>query len=58
MELSSQQEASFALQAQIEGVTTEHSSLRKEIEKLEGELEALSDPDFSLENFGFLTNIL
>ena len=58
MEFSFQQEASSDLQAQIEGVTVEHSSLRKEIEKLEGELEALSDPDFSLENFSFLTNIL
>ena len=58
VELSPQQEASFALQAQIEGVTVEHSSLRKEIEKLEDELGALSDLEFSLENFSFLTNIL
>ena len=58
VELSPQQEASFALQAQIEGVTVEHSSLRKEIEKLEDELGALSDSEFSLENFSFLTNIL
>ena len=58
MELTSQQEASFALQTQLEVVTTECNSLRKEIEKSEGELGALSDPNFSLENFSFLTNIL
>ena len=58
MELTSQQEASSALQTQLEGVTVEHNSLKKEIEKLEGELEALSDPDFSLENIISLTNIV
>ena len=58
VELSFEQEASSAHQTQIEGVTTECSSLRKEIEKLECELGALSNPDFSLENFSFLTNIL
>ena len=58
MELTSQQEASFALQTQLEGVTVEHNSLKKEIEKLGGKLGALSDPDFSIENFSFLTNIL
>ena len=57
MELTSQQEASSTLQTQL-GVTVEYNSLRKEIEKLEGKLGALSDPDFSLENFTFLTNIL
>ena len=58
MELTSQQEASSAFQSQLEGITAEHISLKKEIEKLEGELRALSDPDFSLENFNSLTNIL
>ena len=58
VELTSQQEASSALQAQLEGVIAKCNSLKKEIEKLEGELGALSDPNFSLENFNFLTNIL
>ena len=48
----------FYLQAQLEGVIAKCNSLKKEIEKLEGELGALSDPNFSLENFNFLTNIL
>ena len=47
VELTSQQEASSALQAQLEGVIAERNSLKKEIEKLEGELGALSDPNFS-----------
>ncbi|KAL4599353.1 hypothetical protein ACB092_11G120600 [Castanea dentata] len=58
VELASKQEVSSALQAQLEDVTVERSSLRKEIEKLEGELGALSHPDFSFENIGFLTNII
>ena len=58
VELSSQQEASPALQTQIEGVIIECKSLREEIEKLESKLGALSYLDFSLENFSFLTNIL
>ena len=58
VELSSKQEVNSALQAQLEGVTAEHSSLRKEIEKLEGELGALSHPDFSFENISSLTNII
>ena len=58
VEITSQQEASSAFQAQLEGVTIEPNSLKKDIEKLEGELGALSDPDFSLENFSFLTNII
>ena len=58
MELTSQQEASFSLQTQLEGVIVERNSLNKEIEKLEGKLRALSDPDFSLENFSSLTNII
>ena len=58
MELSSQQEASSALQTQLEGVIVERNSLRQEIEKLEGEPRALSNPDFSLENFSYLTNII
>ena len=57
MELTPQQEASSTLQTQIEGVTAEHNSLKKENEKLEGELGALSDSDFFLENFSSLTNI-
>ena len=57
VELTPQQEASSTLQTQIEGVTAEHNSLKKEIEKLEGELGALSDSDFFLENFSSLTNI-
>ena len=58
MELKSQQEASFALQAQLEGVIAERNSLRKEVEKLESKLGALSDPDFSLKNISSLTNII
>ncbi|XP_065621464.1 ubiquitin C-terminal hydrolase 12 isoform X1 [Quercus suber] len=58
VELTSKQEANSALQAQLEGVTAERSSLRKEIEKLEGELGALSHPDFSFENISSLTNII
>ena len=58
MELSSQQEANSALQTQLEGVTAERNSLRQDIEKLEGEPGALSNPDFTLENFHFLTNII
>ena len=57
VELTSQQEISSALQAQLKGVTAERNSLKKEIEKLKGDLGALSDLDFSLENFSFLTNI-
>ena len=57
VELTPQQEASSTFQTQIEGVTAEHNSLKKEIEKLEGELGALSYPDFFLENFSSLTNI-
>ena len=57
VELTPQQEASSTLQTQIEGVTAEHNSLKKENEKLEGELGALSDSDFFLENFSSLTNI-
>nr|POF06655.1 hypothetical protein CFP56_29244 [Quercus suber] len=49
VELTSKQEASSALQAQLEGVTVERSSLSQKIEKLEGELGALSHPDFSFE---------
>nr|POE96638.1 hypothetical protein CFP56_62990 [Quercus suber] len=51
-------EAESALQAQLEGVTAERYSLRKEVEKLEGELGALSNLDFSLENISSLTNII
>ena len=58
MELTSKQEVSFAFQAQLEGVIAEHNSLRKKIEKLEGELGALSHPDFSFENISYLTNII
>ena len=58
VELTPQQEAISTLQTQLEGVTAECNSLRKEIEKLECELGALSDLDFSPENFSFLTNIL
>ena len=58
VELTSQQEASSTLQTQLEGVTTKCNPLKKKIEKLESELGALSNPDFSLENFSFLTNIL
>ena len=58
VELTSQQEASSVLQTQLEGVTTERNSLRKEIKKLEGELGDLSDPDFSLESISSLTNII
>ena len=58
MKLTSNQEANSALQTQLEGVTAEWSSLRKEIEKLEGELGALSHPNFSLENISSLTNII
>jgi len=58
VELTSQQEVSSALQFQIEGFIAERNSLKKEIEKLEGELGALSDPKFSLENFSSLTSIL
>ena len=58
VELTSQQEASSVLQIQLEGVTIERNSLRKEIEKLEGELGDLSDPDFSLECISSLTNII
>ncbi|XP_030962284.1 ubiquitin carboxyl-terminal hydrolase 12-like isoform X2 [Quercus lobata] len=58
VELTSKQEVNSALQAQLEGVTAERSYLRKEIEKLEGELGALSHPDFSFENISSLTNII
>ena len=58
VELTSKQEVNSALQAQLEGVTAERSSLRKEIEKLEGELGALSHPDFSFQNISSLTNII
>ena len=58
VEITFQQEASSTLQTQLEGVTAEQNSLRKEIKKLESELGTLSDPNFSLENFSFLTNIL
>ena len=56
--LTSQQEASSSIQTQLEGVIVERNSLRKEIEKLEGELGALSHLDFSLENISSLTNII
>ena len=58
VELTSKQEVSFAFQAQLEGVIAEHSSLRKKIEKLEGELGALSHLDFSFENINSLINII
>ncbi|KAK7822415.1 hypothetical protein CFP56_036513 [Quercus suber] len=57
VELTSQQEANYALQAQIKGVIAERNSLKKEIGK-KGELGALSDPNFPLENFSSLPNIL
>ena len=58
VELTSKQEASSILQAQLEGVTAKCSSLRQKIEKLEGKLGALSHLDFSFENISSLTNII
>jgi len=58
VELTSKQNVSSTLQAQLEGVTVECSSLRKELEKLEGKLGALTHPDFSFENISSLTNII
>ena len=57
-DLSSKPEASSAPQTQLEGVAAEQSSLDKEIEKLEGELGALSHPNFSLENISALADII
>ena len=57
-ELSSKQEANSTLQTQLEGVSAEQSFLDKEIEKLEGELGALSHPDFSLNNTSTLTYMI
>ena len=57
VELTSKKGANSAFQAQLKGVTAERNSLRQEIE-LEGELGALSHPDFSFENISSLTNII
>ena len=57
-DLSSVQEANSTLQTQLEGVTTEQSSLDKAIEKLECELGALSHLDFSLDNISTLIDIV
>ena len=57
-DLLSKQKASSAIQTQLEGAAAEQSSLDKEIEKLEGELGALSHPNFSLENISALADII
>jgi len=56
--LSSKQEASSALQTQLEGVVVKQNSLDKEIEKLEAELGALRHPYFSLKNISALKDII